>query len=106
MLSVTSTNTVGNSKPLWRFGSIPLTIVSQTKPEWGLTKQAISAIVSSIVVLFGFLIFFLFLSLFENSRINLSSKSFWADINFGKDSILLSNNINYNKSTCSIYLAI
>jgi hypothetical protein len=29
---------------------------------------------------------------------NLSSKSFWADINLGKDSVSLSNNnINYNK---------
>ena len=44
---------------------------------------------------FGFLIFFLLLSLFENSSTNLSSKSFWADINLGKDSILLSTNINY-----------
>jgi hypothetical protein len=58
-LSVIKTNTVGNSNPLWRFGTIPLTIVSQTKSEWGLTKQAMSSpMVSSIVVLFGFLIFF------------------------------------------------
>ena len=28
MLSVTNTYTVGDSRPLWRFGSIPLTIVS------------------------------------------------------------------------------
>ena len=79
MLSVTSTNTVGDSKPLWRFGSIPLTIVSQTKFESGLTKQAMSPpMVSSNVVLFGFLVFFF--SLRKNSRMILSSKSFWADI--------------------------
>ena len=82
MLSVTSTNTVGDSRPLWRFGNIPLTIVSQTKSEWGLTKQAMSPIVSSIVL---FLVFLLIWLLFEISSTNLSSKSFWADINLGKE---------------------
>ena len=53
MLSVTSTNTVGDSRPLWRFGNIPLTIELQTKSEWGLTKQAISPIVSSIIICTG-----------------------------------------------------
>ena len=51
MLSVTSTNTVGDSNPLCWFGSIPLTMVLQTKSECGLTKQAMSPIVSSIVFL-------------------------------------------------------
>jgi hypothetical protein len=46
-------------------------MVSQTKSEEGLTKQAVSPIVSLIILLF-----LLFLSLFENSRINLSSNSF------------------------------
>ena len=55
---------------LWQY---TLTIVSQTKSELGLTKQAISPIVSSIVLSLGFL---MFLSLFENSSMNLSSKSF------------------------------
>ena len=77
MLSVTNTYTVGDSNPLWRFGNIPLTIVSQTKSERGLTKQAMSPKFSSIV----FLIFFLLSSLFENSSMNLSSNSFWADRN-------------------------
>ena len=77
MLSLTNTYTVGDSRPLWRFGNMPLTMVSQTKSEWGLTKQAISPIVSSTIL------FLLPLSLFENSRMNLSSKSFWVDINFG-----------------------
>ena len=54
-MSVTNTYTVGDSNPLWRFGNIPLTIVSQTKSECGLTKQAISPIVSSIVWLLVFL---------------------------------------------------
>jgi hypothetical protein len=31
LLSVTNTYTVGDSNPRCRFGSIPLTIVSQTK---------------------------------------------------------------------------
>ena len=96
MLSINSTNTVGYSNPLWRFGNIPLTVVLQTKSEWGLSKQAISPNVSSIVCLLTFLVFFLFLSLNENSSINLSSKSFWADINFGTATGSLSNN-NYSK---------
>ena len=91
MLSVINTYTVGDSRPLWRFGSIPLTMVSQTKSEWGLTKQAISPKFNSIVFLF-----LLILSLFENSSMNLSSKSFWADIKFGKEIGSLSNYINYN----------
>jgi hypothetical protein len=55
-----------------------------------------SPIVSSIVCLF--LIFLLVLSLDKNSSTNLSSKSCWADINFGKEIDSLSNNINYNES--------
>ena len=102
MLSVTSTYTVGESKPLWRFGNMPLTIVSQIKSEWGLTKQAMSPKFSSIILL----VFLLFLSLFEISSMNLSSKSFWAYINFGTAIGSLSNNINYNKSNhYSIYLS-
>ena len=67
---------------------------TQTKSECGLTKQAMSPIVSSIV----WLIFFLLFSLLDvNSSLNLYSKSFWADINLGKDIDSFSNNINYNK---------
>ena len=76
-MSVTNTYTVGDSRPLWRFGNIPLTIVSQTKSEEGLIKQAMSPKFSSTIL---FLDFLLHLSLFENSSTNLSSNSFWADI--------------------------
>ena len=101
MLSVTKTNTVGDSRPLCCFGNIPLTIVSHTKSELGLTKQAMSPKFSSIV----FLIFFLLSSLlYENSSTNLSYKSFLADINFGKDSILLSNNINYKSQNLILFI--
>ena len=49
-MSVIKTNTVRDSKPLWRFGNMPLTMVSQTKSESGLTKEAMwPPIVSSIV---------------------------------------------------------
>ena len=92
-MSVIKTNTVGDSKPLYRFGNIPLTMVSQTKSEYGLTRQAISPIVSSTIL---FLVILLFLSLYENSSKNLSYKSFWADINFDTAIGSLSNNINYN----------
>ena len=91
-MSVTNTYTVGDSKPLWRFGNKPLIIVSQTKSEWGLTKHAMSSIVSSNLL---FLIFFLLSSLLDgNSRMNLYSKSFWADINFGTEIGSLSSNID------------
>ena len=86
-MSVINTYTIGDSNPLWRFGNIPLTIVSQTKSEWGLTKQAILPIVSSIVVLF--LVFLLIWLLFENSSTNLSTKSLWADINLNQQIYVL-----------------
>ena len=60
-------------------------MVSQTKSEWGLTKQAMSPKFSSIVVVLLFLILLFFVSLLDvNSTMNLSSKSSWADINLGK----------------------
>jgi hypothetical protein len=48
-------------------------MVSQTKSECGLTKQAMSPIVSSTIL---FLALLLFLSLFEISSMNLSSNIF------------------------------
>jgi hypothetical protein len=61
-------------------------------------------IVSSIV-LFCFLVFLLFLSLlYENSRMNLSSKSFWADKNLGTAIGSLSNNINYNYENIILFI--
>ena len=57
---------------------------------------------SSIVLL----VFLLFLSLYENSRMNVFSNSFCADINFGTAIGSLFNNINYNQSKShSIYFS-
>jgi hypothetical protein len=72
--SVTNTNTVGDSRPLCRFGSIPLTMVSQIKLKCGLTKQTLSPIDNSI------LFFLLFLNI---SIENLSSNNSCAVIKFG-----------------------
>ena len=67
-MSVIKTNTVRDSKPLWRFGNMPLTMVSQTKSESGLTKEAMwPPIVSSIVCFLVFLIFFLLSSLLDKN---------------------------------------
>ena len=60
LLSVTNTYTVGDSNPLMTIWYIPLTIVSHTKFECGLTKQAMSPIVSSILLFLGFFPILLF----------------------------------------------
>ena len=73
MLSVTNTYTVGDSNPRCLFGNIPLTIVSQTKSVWGLTKQAMSPTVNSTILL-SLILWLSSFSIDGNSSMNLSSK--------------------------------
>ena len=93
---------------MWLLGEIcnfdTISWLSKQNLNEGLTKQAMSPKFSS-TILFCFL-FLLVLPYIVNSRTNLSSKSFWADINFGTDTGSLSNNINYNKPNYhSIYFS-
>ena len=68
-----------------------------------LNKTSNPPIVSSILLYF--LVFLIFVSLFENSSINLASNSFWADLNFGTATGSFYNNINYNYQNAILFFS-